>query len=352
MPIKSPNTDAVFEKWINKTPAKSLEKKFKIKDVPFQKSNISAAESVKTVEKFTAFYFESEKKGSKTPTTVEEEYTDLKTLGKIKFYEFTEQMDSEKWKDKTKVPLYDTLKPDNCKKCHGTGYINCKKCKGEKLITCKDCKGRATIKCKDCDGTGSKSINITVIKNGKEKSKKQFKYQCPTCFGTSKIECKKCGGTGKIPCPDCKANARYKCDKCKGYGHFYIYGIGYVPFKLTSAVIPHLYFKADVNKELEYRLSNAISQVEGIKIQDYKNLDEHNVQSQLGYELDSDAKKMMNTTKKEFEKIEKNDLEKPHYPILIFPVLELDIVTPKNKKFKLFSIGPDTGYIVLDQGFK
>ena len=179
---------------------------------------------------------------------------------------------------------------------------------------------------------------------------KKTDYQCPECFGTGKLECKKCGGTGKITCPECKANAHYKCDKCKGYGYFYGYSLGLVPFKKTAAVIPNLFFKTDV-KGLDYRLSNVMNQVETIKIQDVKKLNEKDVVALLGYELDSDAKKMLGQAKKTFEKLEKSDLDKPIRPVHVFPVLELDVETPKGKKFKLFSIGSENGYSVFDHGF-
>ncbi|NVM28250.1 MAG: hypothetical protein HWN65_05370 [Candidatus Helarchaeota archaeon] len=351
MPVKTPNPDDVFDKWINKMRAKDLEKKFKVKGVPFSKTNISSSESVKEVQKFTAFYFQSEKKVT-TPTTAEEKFTDVKGVGKVKFYDFTAAVDSETWKDKSKVPLFDTLKPDNCPKCKGTGYINCKKCKGDRLVPCKKCKGKGAVQCKDCDGTGSKEVQVNILKNGKEKIKKKIKYNCPTCFGTGKLECNVCGGTGKIPCPDCKANARYRCDKCKGVGHFYKYSLGFVPFKKTSAEIPHLFFRPDVEKELGYRLSNAISQVEGIRINNVNKLNESDVIAQLGYELDGNTKKLMQAARKSFENLQKSEMDKPHYPIYIFPILELDIVTPQNKKFKMFSIGSDMGYTVLDRGFK
>ncbi len=351
MPIKSPNPDDIFNKWINKMSSKELEKKFKIKGVPFSKSNISSSESVKDVQKFTAFYFQSKKKVT-TSAATDEKITDVKGVGKVKFYVFTSPVDSETWKDKSKVPLFDTLKPEDCQKCKGTGFINCKKCKGERLVTCNKCKGKGTLKCNDCGGIGSKELAVNAIKDGKEKIKKKIKYNCPTCFTTGNLECNACGGTGKIPCPACKSNARYRCDKCKGFGHFYKYSIGFVPFKETSALIPHLFFRPEVEKELGYRLSNTISQVEGIKINDIKKFNENDVIAQLGYELDSNTKKLMQDARKTFEGLQKSELDKPHFPIYIFPVLELDIMTPQNKKFKLFSIGSDVGYTVLDRGFK
>jgi hypothetical protein len=350
MTIKSPNADEVFDKWINKMKAKDLEKKFKVKKVPFQKSNITAAESVQNVEKHTVFYFQSEKK-VETSSKTDDKITDAKGVSKVKFYEFTGAVDSEKWKGKSEVPLYETLEPVDCQKCKGTGYINCKKCKGERLVSCKSCKGQGAVKCKDCDGKGSKEVTVTILKNGKDKTKKKLTFNCPTCFGTGKLECKKCGGTGRVPCPECKANARYRCDKCKGYGQFFGYSIGTVPFKETGAVVPHLFFRPDVEKELGYRLSNAITQVDGIQLRDVKKLNDTDVQAQLGFELDSNAKKLMQNTKKTFENLVKSKVDKPLYPLYIFPVLELDIATPKGKKFKLFSIGSETGYTVIDRGF-
>lgn len=350
MTIKAPNADEIFEKWINRTKAKDLEKAFSVKGVPFQKNNITAAESVKNVEKSTVFYFESEKK-VEIGTATEEKKTDIKGVSKIKFYDFSGSVESEKWKDKSQVPLFNTLDELNCEKCKGTGYINCKKCKGERLVACKTCKGHGTTKCKDCDGTGTKELDVSILKNGKEKIKKKIKFNCPTCFGAGKLECKTCGGTGKIPCPDCKANARYRCDKCKGYGRFYKYGIGPVPFKETGAVVPHLFFKPDVEKELGYRLSNAIQQTEGIQIREVNKMNETDLQAQLGYQLDANTKKLMQNAKKTFEDLQKSKMDKPRLPIYVFPVAELDITTPKNKKFKIFSIGSDTGYTVIDKGF-
>ncbi len=351
MPIKGPNTDDVFEKWLNKTSAKDLEKKFKVKNVPFQKGNISVAESVKNVDKYTVFYFQSEKHASPKAEASEEKKTDIKSLEKITFYDFTKSIEYDEYKGKSTVPLYDTLKPVNCEKCKGTGYINCKKCKGERLVACSACKGNGSIRCKDCDGSGSNVIKVTILKNGKEKTKKETKYNCPTCFGTGKIECKKCGGIGKVTCPECKANARYKCDKCKGYGNFYLYSIGSVPFKETSAVVPHLFFKQEVEKDIGYRLSNVISQVKGITIRDLNKMNEKEITAQLGYEMDADAKKQMSTAKKEYERLEKSEFDKPMMPIYIFPVLELDVVTPKGSKFKVFSIGAEDGFTVMDKGF-
>ncbi|MHA1266718.1 MAG: hypothetical protein ACTSRS_15890 [Candidatus Helarchaeota archaeon] len=350
MTIKAPNADDIFAKWISRMKAKDLEKKFKVKNVPFQKNNITASESVRNVEKHTVFYFQSEKKVETSTATVQK-MTDAKGIRKIKFYEFTGAVESEKWKDKSQVPLFETLDKIDCKKCKGTGYINCKRCKGERLVSCKKCKGQGAVRCKDCDGSGVKEININILKDGKEKIKRKIKFNCPTCFGTGKLECKTCGGTGKIPCPECKANARYRCDKCKGYGHFFVYSIGTVPFKETGAIIPHLFFRSDVEKELGYRLSNAINQVEGIQLRSIKQLNDIEVQAQLGYELDGNTKKLMQMAKKTFEDLEKSKTDKPLYPIYIFPVLELDIETPKNKRFKLFSIGSEMGYTVLERGF-
>ena len=195
-------------------------------------------------------------------------------------------------------------------------------------------------------------MKINVLINGKQKTKKNMKYRCPSCFGSGQIECKKCGGTGKVTCPECKANARYRCDKCKGVGHFFNYELGYVPFAQTSAVIPHLFFRSDVEKELGYRISNVLSQVEGIQINDVKQLNDRDVVALLGYELDSNAKKILHDARKEYEKLQKSDMDTPHLPIYVFPVVELDIVTPKNKKFKIFSIGSEMGFTVIDRGFK
>ncbi|MEM3587871.1 MAG: hypothetical protein QXO71_11190, partial [Candidatus Jordarchaeaceae archaeon] len=59
MSMKSPLSDDVFAKWLERADLSKLEKFFSVKRVKFERSNISAAESVKNVEKHAVFFFHS-----------------------------------------------------------------------------------------------------------------------------------------------------------------------------------------------------------------------------------------------------------------------------------------------------
>ncbi|MHA1311029.1 MAG: hypothetical protein ACTSQO_08875 [Candidatus Helarchaeota archaeon] len=349
--LKTPNLDDVFKKWVNETPTTKLEKQFKLKKVAFQKSQISIAETVVGNDKYIICFFQSKSK-SASEIKGKSYKVDGKKVQQIIFYDFpaSVKIDRDKWKGNEIVPMIKTLEEKNCMKCGGKGIIVCKTCKGTKFVTCKNCGGQGTVKCSYCGGKGKIEVKIKVLKGPQqEKSYKTIKINCPKCFGGSgKITCQRCGGTGKVPCSDCKSQGSWRCDECGGYGVFYYYEALPVPFKDITDLIPHLIFKKEYEKYLGEKISKLdLESVEGIKITDIKKLTRKDLEPQLGY-WDKSVEKLISQTKNVFKNSEKNNLEDPKYPIYLFPLLELDCKTPRGKKFEIFSIGTEQGYIIID----
>ena len=117
MSVKSPTSDEVLSKFINKTPAGKLEKKFGQSGVKFEKGNIDLGESIETVVKSAAFFFRSEVASQPLSQTAQEEEVDLKKLSKIKFYQFPKVVNQDNWKGKGNVPMFNTIAGSSCSKC-------------------------------------------------------------------------------------------------------------------------------------------------------------------------------------------------------------------------------------------
>ena len=47
----------------------------------------------------------------------------------------------------------------------------------------------------------------------------------------------------------------------------------------------------------------------------------------------------------------KKSSEKPFDLIKVFPIIKLEVKTPKGKKFDLYSIGIKSRFFVIDEGF-
>lgn len=350
MSIKSPNSDDVFGKFIEKTPAKVLEKIFGVKGVKFEKSNISAAESVQNVLKSAIFFFRSETATKEVEGAYEEKIINSKNLNKIKFFDFQKSINQLEWKGKKTIPMFNSISSVNCEKCNGLGYLLCRECKGSGEISCDYCKGEGQTECKKCKGTGKNPIYLEVIIGSQnEKEKRSFDEKCTDCFGTGKIPCKTCGGSGKKVCSKCKGTFGKKiCKDCLGKGVIYKYRIGPVPFEVAkSQYVPHLFFKPEFETKLGEELSLIITKVDGIYIKNLKDLDEKIITAKLGY-WDGDIRSRMNDAKQIFSKLEKsNGPEKPQFPIYLFPILKLDIKSERGKSFSIFSIGTDRGFEVF-----
>nr|MDO8080861.1 hypothetical protein [Candidatus Freyarchaeota archaeon] len=350
MSMKSPVSDDVFAKWLERADLGKLEKLFSVKRVKFEKSNISVAESVKNVEKHAVFFFHSRIDPS-TTKEVEKNVVNIDELSKVTFYDFgNKQVDITEWKDKNLVPFHSSIKEIRCDECSGKGSIACDKCNGSGTLACKKCNGSGNLTCPSCKGDRKLYAKLKVLTEGK-KSDVEMPYNCDVCWGVGTIKCSNCGGTGKVDCDKCHGEAKTPCKQCKGTGTLFEYATGSVPFK--TAVIPNLFFRSEFEKHLAKVIDKEFANIEGIKINDYNSLNEKEITPHLGF-FNKEVEDKMNKAKAAFKDLEKKAAkggETPEYPISVYPLLKLDIETPKGKKFSVFSIGTDKNYIVTDYGF-
>ncbi|MFB0560433.1 MAG: hypothetical protein ACETWM_04220 [Candidatus Lokiarchaeia archaeon] len=351
MSMKSPLPDDVFSRWLARADLSNLEKLFSVKRVKFERSNISAAESVKNVEKHTVFFFHSRMEPSTTKGT-EKKVVNIDELVKTTFYDFgTKQVEMMEWKDKELVPLYSSIKEAYCSDCDGKGYIICDKCSGSGTLECKKCKGNRNVPCDARKGEKKLYVNLKVITDGK-KTNIEMPYNCDICGGVGTLFCDYCGGNGKVDCHKCHGETKNPCKECKGIGTLFEYTIGPVPFK--PAIIPNLFFRPEFEKHLAKVIEKEFANIEGITIRDYNNLTEKELTPQLGF-FNKEVNDKMNNARLAFKNLEKKMAkggEKPEYPIYVYPLLKLDIETPRGKKFNVFSIGTERSYIVTDYGFE
>jgi hypothetical protein len=350
MSMKSPLSDDVFAKWLERADLGKLEKLFSVKRVKFERANISVAESVKNVEKHAVFFFHSRIEPS-TEKEVEKNVVNIDELSKVTFYDFgNKQVDLMEWKDKNLVPLHSSIKEIECDECGGKGSIACDKCNGSGALACKKCNGSGNLTCPSCKGDRKLYLKLKVITEGKKKDL-EMPYNCDACGGVGTIKCNDCGGTGKVDCDKCHGEGKNPCKQCKGTGTLFEYVTGAVPFK--TAVIPNLFFRSEFEKHLAKVIDKEFANIEGIKINDYNSLNEKEITPYLGF-FNKEVEDKMNKAKAAFKDLEKKagkGGEKPEYPIYVYPLLKLDIQTPRGKKFNIFSVGTESRYIVTDYGF-
>ncbi|MEM2133807.1 MAG: hypothetical protein Q6366_004655 [Candidatus Freyarchaeota archaeon] len=351
MSMKSPTADDVFKKWLERADLGKLEKAFSVKHVKFERSNVSASESVKNVEKHAVFFFHSKIEPS-ISKEAEKKLVDIDELRKVTFYDFgNKQVDLVEWKDKNLVPLYSSIREVSCSECNGKGFIACDKCKGSGTLECKKCKGTGSLTCDACKGEKKLHLKLKVITAEGKKTDIEMPYNCDLCGGVGTIYCDNCAGTGKIDCDKCHGGTKNPCKKCKATGTLFEYTIGPVPFK--PAVIPKLFFRPEFEKYLGKVIDKEFANIEGIVIRDYENLTEKELTPQLGF-FNKEVEDKMKKTRDTFKELEKKAAkggEKPEYPIYVYPLLKLDVESPRGKKFTIFSIGTERGYIVTDYGF-
>ncbi|WXG40836.1 MAG: hypothetical protein WED07_08685 [Candidatus Freyarchaeum deiterrae] len=350
MSMKSPLADDVFAKWLERADMGKLEKLFSVKRVKFERANVSAAESVKNVEKHAVFFFHSRIEPSST-TEVEKNVVNYEDLQKVTFHHFeNKEVDSTEWKDENVVPLHSSIKEIRCDECSGKGFITCDKCNGSGALACKKCNGSGNLTCPTCKGDKKLYLKLKVMTEGK-KTDMDLPHNCYTCGGLGTIKCTTCGGTGKVDCDKCHGEAKTTCKQCKGTGTMFEYANGAVPFKTEG--IPHLFFRAEFEKHLADVINKEFANIEGISVKDYNSLNEKEITPQLGF-YNKEVEDKMNkarTTFKDLEKKGPKGAETPEYPIFVYPLLKLDMVTPKGKKFSVFSIGTDKKYVVTDYDF-
>ena len=310
--IKSPNLDEIFEKWKQRavrSDKKKMEKQFGTKGAIFSLDAISAAEYVKDINKEIAIYFAIKKTVGEVKTKTEEKSVLPPKVARETFYSFKGKgkINKDDWKGDDMVPLYETLKTIPCKNCNGKGYVE--------------------TKCKTCKGTRKIEEQLQVLTGEEQKKEvKPFSYSCGVCFGT---------GSHKEQCRD-----------CGGYKNLYKYQILPVPFKTVVTGIPVLHSSAQTKyeKEIERDLHQMIEEVEGIRFNDFKEL-ESKSEASLGY-WNKNIKKTISTAGSDYKSYSKDKEAQITTQIYLFPMIQMFCETKKGAKFEIYSLGSANKFMI------
>ncbi|MFX0031059.1 MAG: zinc finger-like domain-containing protein [Candidatus Hodarchaeota archaeon] len=310
--IKTPNLDDIFEKWKQSSVRKDrkrMEKQFGTKGAVFSLDVISAAEYVKDTMKEAAIYFAVKKTLGPSTKDKEEHIVLAPKLVREYFYSFkgSEKVNKDNWKGDELVPTYESIQPVSCKKCGGKGYLD--------------------EKCKTCNGNGKIEENIVVlIGEDQKKEKKPFSYPCGTCYGTG--------------------SRRESCKECGGHKSLYKYENLPVPFKTLITGIPILHSSAQTRyeKEMGEDLHKMLEDVEGIKFNDFKEL-ESKSEASLGY-WNKNIKKTISSAGSDYKTYQKDKDTQITTQIYLFPLIQMFCETKKGKKFEIYSLGSANKFMI------
>ena len=309
--IKTPNLDNIFEKWketANRKNRKQMEKQFGTKGAVFTLEAISAAEYViPPALKGAAIYFSIKK--TVAPAKGKDENTVMAPrVSRETFYSFkNSKVNKDNWKGDEKVPMYESITPVACKNCSAKGYIE--------------------DKCSVCKGSGKIEVDLTVLEGEEQKKqKKSFNYPCGECYGTGKVQ--------------------NPCRECGGHKNLYKYEILPVPFQSVVTGIPvlHSSLQTKYEKEIGKDLQDLIESVEGIKFNNFKELDDK-AEGSLGY-WDKNVKKTINAAGDDYKNYEKDKDTQITTQIYLFPMIQLNCKTKKGKKFEIYSIGSENNFMI------
>lgn len=315
MTIKAPLPDDVFERWLKTKSASDIEKKFGRKT-----SEISPMEVVgKEIHKSPALLFRSiGRKGAVPKSSKKDVFYSYKQLEKETFYQFTKPIKQSEWKEKSsEVYIYNKIAESNCPECAGKGVEG---------------------QCKNCKGSGTIVLKVEVVSEPDNKKNKVER----------KVKCSDCHGTGVSP---------NSCKTCEGAGVVYRFPSDLVPFSDAGDV--YVFWNEQIEKEMnkskfmkKTELMELLEKnnVTPIKINDLKNLEQKNLEPELGF-WDKEASSQVKECKKSFDNMGKGGAEEPKLPIEIYPLQRIDIETYKGKKFAICSVGSAQGYIVFDLDF-
>lgn len=342
--LKPPSPDEVFSKWIDGMSNDEVEDLFARKDMPFDRSSVSAAEFVKEVDRKIAVFFMS--KIETESVEAEKRESNYEGILKVKFYEFPGGRMPRDLKPDSRVPVFGSLKKIECSDCAGTGYIECAKCEGKGSLTCSECGGSGELSCDECEGAKEITLTLTVL-SGEEEAERELRVQCPTCFGSGKVVCDKCGGLAKLVCDDCKGEGKFPCKKCKGAGVLFTYNVSLPPISGKKAYL--IYSKPEVDDALAGMLEERVSQIEAVKVSSHEQLNRDDLEAMLGF-YNKDVESKASRAKKILAELEKKGEkrgEAPIYPVYIFPILRLDVETAKGKRIQLFAAGGGKNYTLI-----
>jgi len=309
--IKSPNLDNIFEKWkqqAGRKDRKQMEKQFGTKGSVFSLDAISAAEYViPPALKGAAIYF-SIKKTVAPAKGKEDNLVMAPRVSRETYYSFKgKKVTKDNWKGDEKVPIHESISAVPCKTCSGKGYID--------------------DKCRSCKGTGKVEDNLNVLEGEEQKKvKKMFTYPCGECFGTGKVQ--------------------NPCSECGGHKNLYKYEIQPVPFQSVVTGIPvlHSSLQTKYEKEIGKDLQDLIESVEGIKFNNFKDL-ENKAEGSLGY-WDKNVKKTINSAGSDHKSYEKDKDTQIVTQIYLFPMIQLNCKSKKGRKFEVYSLGSENKFII------
>lgn len=353
--VQIPLPDDVFARWLKSKSSKDIEKVFGRKP-----DEISPMEVVgKEIRKSPALTFKSvTKEGTSKKSGKKDLLVNYKDLRKEKFYQFPDSVSTHDWKEKqTDIMLYETIKEITCVECT-EGLVTCKHCEGSGLVVCKNCKNIKDLQCRECKGEGSITYKFDIYNEQQNKIETQKReITCWNCHGKQTVVCKECGDTKQVVCHNCHAQGGTTCKVCLGTGMMFTLPLSPVPFGSHDEV----YFFWD--SEMEKRMSKSKilqkghlhelldqKDVQPIRIDALKQLDQKRLEEQLGF-WNKEASNQVKECKKSFENLKKRGIEEPQFPIEIYALQKIDIETYKKKKFTIYSIGSQDGYIVFDLGF-
>ncbi len=309
--IKSPNPDEIFAKWTQialRKDKKSLEKEFGVKGAVFSIDNLSAAETVKELNKEAAIYFAIKKTVAAVKGGKDEIIVPASKLNRETFYSFNDKsVNKENWKGKPTVPMFESITTVPCKACNGKGYTE--------------------ESCKTCRGSGSIQTKLEVLTGENQDSKKHaFDYSCGECYGT-----------GKIP---------QRCRDCEGFKNQYRYEILPVPFKTVVTGIPVLHSSAQTRyeKEIERDLHEMIQEVDGIKFNEFKTL-ENKAEAALGF-WNKNIKKTISAAGSDYYSYSKDKNVQIVTQLYLFPMIQLFCESKRGTKFEIYSIGSQSNFMI------
>ncbi len=332
--VQSPSPDDVFKKWLESKDSQTLSRLFSASGVVISRSDISAADNVKSVERHLMGVI----RVKTIPThamKLKEKVVNYKQLERVTFYAKETSED---------VPILKTLKLQVCDKCNGGGEITCKTCGGEGYITCERCGGAGQVTCERCGGTGKIKIEVKYVLPDK-KAKKEINIPCPECHGKKKVRCPECHGLGRVVCPDCGGRGGEVCDKCLGAKALFQYQIGPI---LEERVSPLIVYHDEIPPHLRNKMVNRLGDIGCIEVKSSRELGEKELVKYFGLAT-KEIKETIRKLARVESMIKKSKEKKIVGPIILFPILKLYIETPKNIGFEIWAIGTKDKYIILEK---
>lgn len=327
-----PSPEDIFNKWVDMLSDARFRGFFVEKGARISRSQVSPAENIENINRraIIAVFIKI-----KIPSKLGERRVKVSKIKKIEFYDY-DTLES--------IPIYRTLTKVVCDKCSGSGSLKCTKCGGTGRRRCSYCGGTGHIKCPECGGGGNVEITIKVWTGRESKEKRKISVTCPRCHGTGKIICRECHGVGNVPCSECGGSGRIPCDACDGHGHLIAFKVG--PIGSGERTLRYIAPKRLLKSRLLKETLQHLSKVGFLRLKDISDIDPEKIRRITGYELEG-----VDEARKELERIMGKMMGRTKVvsvTIRLYPVVELDIRTIKNKRTRIAGIGGVDNFVVVE----